>query len=344
MAFFDWIVNEWQLLTVPVAVFIFSLIALLWLRRLAINRIVQWQKKSNYPLDTIILRAFQWPSTIWCVIISVSLGIAVSPVSILPATWKSPIVKGLWTLFLLSLVLVILNVIRELITFYSPKLQLSRRNTVLVKNTVSIIILAVFILIALEIWGVPTTPIILLIVIVVLVGAIVFRDTVPNLFAGLQLNTTREIKVGDYIKLGTGEEGYVTKIDWRNTYVKGSDESIAIIPNRHIVQTKLFNYGRPLKKAKEPFYFSSRLTFPELTGLKARNLKELGTVLKSAPDAVIYYHTHHFLEEHFYLTPEPANDFAIWVNDVLGDQALGERLASVDTVAFSSLSALRIRL
>jgi hypothetical protein len=82
----------------------------------------------------------------------------------------------------------------------------------------------------------------------------------------------------------------------------------------------------------------------ELTGFRAKNLRELADVLKTAPDSVVYYHTHHFLEEHHYLTPEPANDFAIWVSDALGDEVLGERLAAVDTFEFASLGALRERL
>jgi hypothetical protein len=82
----------------------------------------------------------------------------------------------------------------------------------------------------------------------------------------------------------------------------------------------------------------------ELTGLKAKNLKELAEVLKSAPDSIMYYHTHHFLEEHHYLTPEPANDFAVWVTDALGDEVLGEKLANIDAFDFSTLSALRERI
>jgi hypothetical protein len=82
----------------------------------------------------------------------------------------------------------------------------------------------------------------------------------------------------------------------------------------------------------------------ELTGLKARNLHELVDILKKVPDAVIYYHTHRFLEQHHYLTPEPSNDFAVWVSDALGDEVLGERLASVDTFEFANLGALRERL
>ena len=97
-------------------------------------------------------------------------------------------------------------------------------------------------------------------------------------------------------------------------------------------------------KACEPFKFYSMVHLKELTGLKAHNLTELAAILKKVPDSVVYYHTHHFLEEHQYLVPEPANDFALWVTDVLGDEALGERLASIDTFGFPTVGALRSRI
>ena len=99
-----------------------------------------------------------------------------------------------------------------------------------------------------------------------------------------------------------------------------------------------------MKKAKEPFHFSTRLHLKELTGLEAKNLRQLADILREAPDSVIYYHTHRFIEEHHYLTPEPPNDFAIWVRDALGDEVLGERLASIDTFEFPTLGSLKERI
>jgi hypothetical protein len=69
----------------------------------------------------------------------------------------------------------------------------------------------------------------------------------------------------------------------------------------------------------------------------------LRDILKSSPDAVVYYHTHHFVEEHHFLVPEPSNDFAYWTTLALGNDVLGERLAAVNIMEFSSLSALRER-
>jgi len=96
-----------------------------------------------------------------------------------------------------------------------------------------------------------------------------------------------------------------------------------------------------LPKAKEPFRFCSRLSLTVLTGIKAKELGELLEHLRTVPESVIYQHTHRFLQQHQHLVPEPPNDFAYWVTDILNDEELGERLAAIDTVRFNSLEELR---
>jgi hypothetical protein len=91
------------------------------------------------------------------------------------------------------------------------------------------------------------------------------------------------------------------------------------------------------------FDFYTRLNLPLLLGVKARTVPELLEGLRAAPGASIYYHTHRFLQQHHYLSPEPPNDFAFWVTASLGLDALGERLASIDTVRFRTITALQQR-
>ncbi len=96
-----------------------------------------------------------------------------------------------------------------------------------------------------------------------------------------------------------------------------------------------------LIKAIEPFRFYTRLHLSELTGLRASTLSQLLGIIKQVPGSCIYHHTHRFLQQHQYLSPEPPNDFAYWVSKVLGEDELGERLASIDTVQFSTVRSLR---
>jgi len=336
----SWIAERWATIVIPVAVFVLTVIALFWLRRWAYDSVEQWLNKYRWPTDRM-LSAIRGPSVLWCLVLGAYLAIAVSTI---PVEWKNPVGKCLWTLLLVSITFSMLIVVRALIQFYGLRLRLPWHIIVLIRNIARIIILIVAVLVLVGIWGAPVTPLILLVVVAIMVAALAFRDAVPNFLAGFQLSASQQIKVGDYIKLETGEEGYVTEIGWRNTRLKALDDSVIIVPNSHLIQRKVVNYGRPLKKAKEPFRFISRTHLTELTGIKAKNLRELADILKKTPDSVVYYHTHRFLEEHHYLTPEPSNDFAIWVRDTLGDAVLGERLASIDTFAFSNLGALKGRL
>jgi hypothetical protein len=96
-----------------------------------------------------------------------------------------------------------------------------------------------------------------------------------------------------------------------------------------------------LAKASEPFRLCTRLHLSELTGLKASTLNELLELIKTVSGSCIYHHTHRFLQQHQYLSPEPPNDFAYWVSNVLGEAELGEKLASIDIIQYSSVRSLR---
>ncbi|TRZ93940.1 hypothetical protein D4R78_07410 [bacterium] len=96
-----------------------------------------------------------------------------------------------------------------------------------------------------------------------------------------------------------------------------------------------------LIKAKEPFRFSTRLHLSELTGLRATTLSQLLAFIKEVPGSCIYHHTHRFLQQHQYLSPEPPNDFAYWVTDILGEDELGEKLVSIDTMQYPTIRSLR---
>lgn len=91
----------------------------------------------------------------------------------------------------------------------------------------------------------------------------------------------------------------------------------------------------------QPFQFHTKLDQTILLGIQARNASDLLSGLRRVPDSSIYHHTHRFLRRHHYLSPEPPNDFAYWVTEMLNDDVLGEHLASVDTIQFHTIAGLR---
>ena len=77
--------------------------------------------------------------------------------------------------------------------------------------------------------------------------ALALQDTLSNLFSGLQIIASRQVRIGDYVKLNTGEEGYVTDITWRNTTIRAIPDNMIIVPNSKLASTILTNYHQPAK-------------------------------------------------------------------------------------------------
>jgi len=92
-----------------------------------------------------------------------------------------------------------------------------------------------------------------------------------------------------------------------------------------------------------PFEFKSRLILTELLGRRAATLPELADGIRTVPLSSIYHHTHRFLQQHHFLSPEPPNDFAYWTTNELNDEVAGEKLASIDIMQFGKLPDLRKR-
>ena len=94
----------------------------------------------------------------------------------------------------------------------------------------------------------------------------------------------------------------------------------------------------------KPFEFFTSVKLLEATGRMARNQKELLTAIREIDEATLFNHTHHFILQHNYLTPEPPSGFASWVNEALQDPVLAEHLFAVNTMDFDSLGELRTSL
>ena len=72
------------------------------------------------------------------------------------------------------------------------------------------------------------------------------QESVANIFSGLHLIVTKQVKINDYIKLGSGAEGRVTDINLRYTTITpAADGSVIIIPNKDIAGAMMTNFSRP---------------------------------------------------------------------------------------------------
>ena len=128
-------------------------------------------------------------------------------------------------------------------------LKVDRHLSVSLINIVTYgIILSVGFLVAIQTVGISITPILTAFGVGGIAVALAVKDTLSNIFAGMHILMTRQIRAGDYIQLETGESGYVMDINWRNTSIRTLPNNTIIIPNSKLASLIVTNYHIPEKE------------------------------------------------------------------------------------------------
>lgn len=233
-----------KLLMITKPVIIFSLILILGyiFRKILFIRLTRWARNTKSQLDDIVISSIRAPFIIWCVMLGIYFGLEVSEVS---ANLVNIAGKILLVLGIISVTMVLANLSTKLIRLYSSKLTTALPVTSLTQNITKLIIFTVGILIILNSLGISITPILATFGIGGLAVALALQDTLSNLFAGFYITVSRQVRIGDFIKLESGEEGYVLDIGWRATRVRMLPNNVVLIPNSKLAQSVITNYYFP---------------------------------------------------------------------------------------------------
>ena len=73
------------------------------------------------------------------------------------------------------------------------------------------------------------------------------KDSLGNLFSGLELNTDRPFHIGDWVTMGD-HTGRVVDTTWRATRLKTKTYDYIVIPNSVIAGKPIINYSRPTQE------------------------------------------------------------------------------------------------
>ncbi|MEU9287657.1 mechanosensitive ion channel family protein [Streptomyces sp. NPDC048275] len=112
-------------------------------------------------------------------------------------------------------------------------------------NITRVVVLAMGFLVVLQTLGISIAPLLTALGVGGLAVALALQDTLANLFAGVHILAAKTVQPGDYIRLSSGEEGYVVDINWRNTTIRQLSNNLVIIPNDRLARTNMTNFNRP---------------------------------------------------------------------------------------------------
>jgi len=180
---------------------------------------------------------------------SLLLGISVSSPILFKDAILNNINKIVIIIFIFSLTLLASKIITSLIRVYAGRIQTTIAMSGLTQSISRLLIFTIGFLMILNSLGITITPILTTLGIGGLAVALALQDTLSNLFSGFHIMLAKQIRIGDYIRLETDQEGYVEDINWRTTKIRLlPTNNIVLVPNSKLSQTIVTNFYLPQKE------------------------------------------------------------------------------------------------
>lgn len=210
--------------------------------KIFVSRLRKAIAKTKYKMDEIVIGALRDVTILWFVI--AGLYLASHNVSLGP-TVLNIIHKVMMMVLILSGTWVLAKVAVGLVNLYAEKTDGTLPSSSIFANLTKVLVFLIGILVILQTLGISITPMLTALGVGGIAVALALQETLSNLIGGFQIIASKQIRPGDYIQLGSGEEGYVNDINWRNTTIRALPNNMVIIPNSKLASIIVRNFQLP---------------------------------------------------------------------------------------------------
>jgi len=227
---------------IPAGIVLASAALGMFFQRAVYGRLRRAAERSSAAWDDVLARSLKGLIFLWTVLAGAAA--AEKYLRLRPALDK-PLSQALTILAILS----VTHFLGRLTAGYVA-LGLSRASGFpisLLRNLSAVLVYALGLLIVLDYLKISVAPLLTALGVGGLAVALALQDTLANLFAGLHILATRKVRSGDYVKLESGEEGYVRDITWRNTTIEVLAGDLVIVPNSKLASAIVTNFDLPAK-------------------------------------------------------------------------------------------------
>jgi len=211
--------------------------------RFLLSRLNSLAERTRWNGDEIVIRAVRGQAIIWFTLIGIYTALYRLPVGPDLQGWLQ---KLLVVLVIFSITVAVGRIATGLVGLHTNRVE--GFSTSIFTNLTRILVFIVGFLVILQSLNISVTPILTALGVGGLAVALALQDTLANLFAGLQIIASNQISPGDFVRLESGDEGYVVDISWRNTAIRTLPNNMIIVPNSKMASSIITNCHQPDKE------------------------------------------------------------------------------------------------
>lgn len=215
----------------------------LLVERLVVGRVKRLLSRTRYRWDDLLIKSVRGLPTVWLGAAGVSLALNVGTLD----EDVTRVVRDALTILLIgSAAIAGMRAAGGAVRIASESTPGTIKSPTLIVNLARIAVGVLGIFIILQNLGIDITPLITALGIGGLAVALALQDTLGNLFAGMQIILSRQVRQGDYVHLSSGEEGWVTDVKGRNTTINTfPDGNLVVVPNSVLASSIVKNFSFP---------------------------------------------------------------------------------------------------
>ena len=213
-----------------------------------LTRLARYAERRPGRRDTAVIASMRWPLPTWCLLGGVY---AATRLVRIPPLLARTFEKVLLSVLIISVSFWVASLLGRLLELRGVGAGRVRAasGTGVVRTLVRVVVLAVGTLVLLSTLGISVTPLLTTMGLGGLAVAFGLRETLANLFAGMNFTLAGNINVGDFVKLGSGEGGRTVE-GHRGHPVAGDAGEHAVRHDRRDLQQQLAdsvvtNYHQP---------------------------------------------------------------------------------------------------
>ena len=270
--------GPWDVWALPLAIVGAGFAIGLAVEWFGMRRLRAWAASTAWRGDDLIVGSVRGLPVLWSSLIALHLAVTASPIS---ERAGEIIHRVIMVGIILSATILVTRVVSGLIGVRGGQ---EGRGATIFANIARIAVLVVGMLVAFQTLGIAITPILTALGVGGLAVALALQPTLSNLFSGIQILMTRKINPGDFIRLSSGEEGFVTDISWRETTIRTLPNNLVMIPNASLATSQVTNYSLPSPEIG--FSAPIAIAHGDLPRAKAALAEEAAAVQSSHPGAV----------------------------------------------------------
>jgi small-conductance mechanosensitive channel len=223
-------------------VFILWVVLFMGVKRYVLKWLQRVAERTAWTWDDVLIRALSGPLLLPIVASGFLVFERILPLS---REWDRAFDILMAAAMALGLVLFVDFACRGILDRLSERHAVLQGTRGLVQGIVRGLIIAMGLMIFLDSIGISITPILASLGIGSLAVALALKDSLANLFAGLQMLAEKVIEPGHFIRLEGGTEGTVTWMGWRTTRIQTSGNSWVMVPNAKLTETLITNFSLP---------------------------------------------------------------------------------------------------